>query len=170
MSIQVRNLPEGSEPGATAEHPAELSGSAADPEAVAVTEGGAWEVAGATRLREANTGKNAGIANRAAAAAARDTSTAIPGRAMAAATTASKEETARTGSGIPIGGMATVAAAAAADMADTVAARLPAMAAVPAALAAGVDVADVAVATKRQGPMCPPDRMQDCATYTSISY
>jgi hypothetical protein len=35
---------------------------------------------------------------------ARDTSTAIPGRVTAAATTVSKEETAKTGSGIPIGG------------------------------------------------------------------
>jgi hypothetical protein len=179
MSIRVRNLPEGSGPGATAtvataEHPAELSGSAADPEAVADTEGEVWEVAGATRLREANTGKSAGIMNSAAAGAARDISTAIPGRGTAAATTASKEETAKTGSGIPIGGMATVAATAEANMvaamAATVADRLPAMAAVPAALAAGVDVADVAAAIKQQGPMCPPNWMQDCATYTSISH
>ncbi len=127
-------------------------------------------MAGATRLREANTGKNAGIANRAAAAAARDTSTAIPGRVMAAVTTVSKEETARAGSGIPTGGMATAAADMVADMADTVAVKLPATAAAPAALGAGVDVAAVAVATKRQCPMCPPDRMQDCAIYTSISY
>jgi hypothetical protein len=61
-------------------------------------------------------------------------------------------------------------ATAAADMADTVAVRLPATAAVPTALVEGVDVAAVAVATKRQCPMCPPDRMQDCAIYTSISY
>ncbi len=90
---------------------------------------------------------------------------------MAAVTTASKEETARAGSGTPTGGMATVAAAAAADMvadmADTLAVRLPATAA---ALGAGVDVAAVAVVTKRKCPMSPPDRMQDCAIYTSISY
>jgi hypothetical protein len=55
-------------------------------------------------------------------------------------------------------------------MAATVADRLPAMAAVPAAPAAGVDAADVAAAIKQQGPMCPPTRMQDCANYTSISY
>ncbi len=127
-------------------------------------------MAGVTRLREANTGKNAGIANR-AAEAARDTLTAIPGRAMAAVTTASKEETARAGSDTPTGGMATVAAAAAADMvadmADTAAVTLPATAA---ALGAGVAVAAVVVATKRPFPMCPPDWMQDCAIYTSISY
>jgi hypothetical protein len=171
MSIRVRNLPEGSGPGAIAEHPAELRGSAADPETVAVTEGGAWEVAGATRLRAANTGKNAGKTNRAAAEAARGISIATPGRVTAAATTAIKEETARTGIGIPTGGMVTAEAAAAADMvaamAATVADRLPAMAAAP---AVGVDAADVAAATKRQGPMCPPDRMQECATYIAISH
>jgi hypothetical protein len=74
---------------------------------------------------------------------------------------ASKEETARAGSDTPTGGMATVAAAAAADMvadmADTAAVTLPATAA---ALGAGVAVA---VATKRQCPMRPPDWMQDCA-------
>jgi hypothetical protein len=179
MSIRVHNLPEGSGPGATvtvatAEHPAELSGSAADPEEAADTEGGVWEVAGATRLREANTGKSAGIANSVAAGGARDTSTAIPGRVTAAATTVSKEETAKTGSGIPIGGITTVAATAAADMvavmAGTVADRPPAMAAGPPAPAAGVDVADVAAAIRQLGPMCPPDRMQNCATYTSISH
>jgi hypothetical protein len=85
-------------------------------------------------------------------------------RAMAAVTMASKEETARAGSDTPTGGMATVAAAAAADMvadmADTAAVTLPATAA---ALGAGVAVAAVAVATKRQCPMRPPDWMQDCA-------
>jgi hypothetical protein len=90
---------------------------------------------------------------------------------MAAVTTANKEETARAGSDTPTGGMATVAAAAAADMvadmADTAAVTLPATAA---ALGAGVAVAAVAIATKRQCPMCPPDWMQDCALYTSISY
>ncbi len=179
MLIRVRNLPEGSEPGATvtvatAEHPAELSGSAAVPEAVADTEGGVWEVVVATRLRGANTGKSAGIMNSAAAGVARDISTATPGRATAAATTASKEETAKTGSGSPIGGMSTVAATAEADlvaaMAATVADRLPAMAAAPEARVAEVDVAvaDVAAAIKRQCPKCPPNRMQDCANYTSI--
>ncbi len=135
----------------------------------AVTERKAWEAAGVTRLREANTGKNAGIANRAAAEAARDTLTAIPGLAMAAVTTASKEETARAGSDTPTGGMETVAAAAdmVADMADTAAVMLPATAA---ALGAGVAMAAVAVATKRHCPMCPPDRMQDCAIYTSNFY
>jgi hypothetical protein len=67
-----------------------------------------------------------------------------------------------------------VAATAAADMvavmAGTVADRPPAMAAVPAAPAAGVDVADVAAAIRQLGPMCPPDRMQNCAAYTSISH
>jgi hypothetical protein len=59
--------------------------------------------------------------------------------------------------------MATVAAAAAADMVAD-------MADTAAALGAGVAVAAVAIATKRQCPMCPPDWMQDCALYTSISY
>jgi hypothetical protein len=179
MLIRVRNLPEGSGPGATvtvakAEHPAEPSGSAAGPEAVADTEGGVWEVAVATRLREVNTGKSAGIMNSAAAGAARDTSTATPGRATAEATTASKEETAKTGSGSPIGGMATVAATAEADMVAAMAAmvadRLPAMAAAPEAPVAGVDVADVAAAIEQHGPMCPPNRMQDCANYILISH
>jgi hypothetical protein len=62
-----------------------------------------------------------------------------------------------------------------ADMADTVAVRLPATVAVrlpatAAAPGAGADVAAVSVATKRQYPMCPPDRMQDCAILTSTSY
>jgi hypothetical protein len=115
----------------------------------AVTEGGVWEAAGDTRLREAKTGKNAGTANRAAAAAARGTSTIIPGRAMAAVTTASMEGTARAGSATLTGGIATVAAAA--DMvADTAADMLPATVAV---LGAGVAVAAAAVGTNRPCPM-----------------
>ncbi len=180
MLTRVRNLPEGSGPGAivtvaTAELPAELSGSAAVPEAVAVTEGGVWEVAEATRLRGANTGKSEGIMNSAAAGVARGISTATPGRATAAATTASKKETAKTGSGSPIGGMATVAVTVEADMVAamvaTVADRLPDMAAVPVARVVGVDVAvaDVAAAIKRQSPKCPPNRMQDlCQLYFDL--
>ncbi len=121
----------------------------------AVTEGGFGEAAGDYRLCEAKTGKNAGTANRAAAAAARGISTTIPGRAMAAVTTASTEGTARAGSATLTGGIAAVAAAAdmVADMADTAADMLPATAAV---LGAGVAVAAVAVGTNRPCPMRHP--------------
>ncbi len=152
------------------EPPAELSGSAAAPEAVADTEEGVWEVAEATRLRGASTGETEGIMNSAAAAGvARGILTATPGRATAVATTASKKEIAKTGSGSPIGGMATVAVTVEADtvaaMVATVADRLPDMAAAPVARVVGVDVAvaDEAAAIKRQSPKCPPYRMQDCA-------
>ncbi len=136
----------------TAEPPAAHSGSAAAPEVAAVTEGEVWAAAGDTRHRKAKTGKNAGTANRVAAAAARGISTIIPGRATAAVTTASMEGTARAGSAMPIGGIATVEAAAAmdADTADTAADMLPAMVAV---LGAGVAVAAVAVGIKRSCSM-----------------
>ena len=137
----------------------------------AVTERKAWEAAGVTRLREANTGKNAGIANRAAAEAARDTLTATP--AAAADTTAGKKEAAKTGKGSPIGGMATADMIMEADtgvaMEDTAADMLPDMAAAPELLVAGEDVAaavaDVAAATKRPSPTCPPNRMRDCVIF-----
>jgi hypothetical protein len=107
----------------------------------------------------------------AAAGVARGILTATPGRATAVATTASKKEIAKTGSGSPIGGMATVAVTVEADtgaaMAATVADRLPDMAAAPEAPVAGEDVAvavaDVAAAIKRPSPKCPPNRMQECS-------
>jgi TctA family transporter len=106
----------------------------------------------------------------AAAGVARGILTATPGRATAVATTASKKEIAKTGSGSPIGGMATVAVTVEADtavaaMVATVADRLPDMAAALVARVVGVDVAvaDEAAAIKRQSPKCPPYRMQDFA-------
>ncbi len=140
-----------------------------DYEVAAVTEGGVWEEAGDTRLLEVKNGKNTGTANRAAAAAAaaRGISTTTPGQATAVVTTASPEGTARAGSAILTGGIATVAAAAdmVADMADTAADMLPATAAVP-----GAEVAVVAgaVGTNRPCPRHNPVRMQHRIISTSI--
>ena len=126
----------------------------------------------AIRLRAANTGESEGTMNSAAAAGvARGFLTATP--AAAADTTASKKEAAKTGKGSPIGGMATADMIMEADtgvaMEDTVADMLPDMAAAPELLVAGEDVAaavaDVAAATNRPSPTCPPNRMRDCLIF-----
>ncbi len=96
--------------------------------------------AGVTRHQEVKLGKNAETADRVEAAAARGISNTSPCRATAAATTASTEGTARAGSVMLTGEIAT-AAMAAATVAVMAADMLPAVAVVlgaGAAVAAGI--------------------------------
>ncbi len=123
-----------------AEPPAVHSVSAAELEVEAATAVGDSAAAWGTPPREAKLGKNTETADRVEAAAARGISNTSPGRMMAAATTVSTEETARAGSVMPTGEIAT-AAVAAATGAVTAGDMLPAMAVVlgaGAAVAAGI--------------------------------
>ncbi len=106
----------------------------------AATAVGVSAAAGVTRLREVKPGKNAETANRVKAAAARGISNISPGRVTAEATTVITEGTARAGSAMLTGEIAT-AAVAAATVAVTAADMLPDMAVVlgaGAAVAAGI--------------------------------